>query len=134
MNIDNTLDRIIVNRPFTIQQLKKLIAAQVPKDIQQYQLKAIIILGLLDLFDDPNIEKREAKRVIERILKSIQGLSERVLVITSIQEGKYANLVASSFEKRITLNKIRNNRLSVALNKKPSVTLTERELKIINQR
>ncbi|HKZ61205.1 MAG TPA: hypothetical protein VJZ68_02145 [Nitrososphaera sp.] len=114
--------------------MKKLIAAQVPKDIQQNQLKAIIILGLLDLFDDPNIEKREAKRVIERILKSIQGLSERVLVITSIQEGKYANLVASSFEKHITLNKTRNNRLSVTLNKKPSVTLTERELKIINQR
>lgn len=134
MNIDNTLDRIIVNRPFTIHQLKRLIAVQVPKDIQQYQLKVVIMLGLLDLFDDdPNIKKKEAKRVIERIIKSIQSLSERVLIITSIQEGKYANLVVPNFEKCISLNKTRNNRLLVTLNKKASVTLTERELKIIDQ-
>lgn len=134
MNINNTLDRIIVNRPFTIHQLKRLITTQVPKDIQHYQFKIIIIPGLLDLFDDPNIKKKEAKRVIERIMKSVQSLSEKTLVVTSVQDGKYANLVVPSSEKCIIMRKDKDNRLSLALNKRQNINLTERELKIINRK
>jgi hypothetical protein len=134
MNVDNTLDRIIVNRPFTIHQLKRLITTQISKDVQQYQLKVIIIPGLLDLFADPNIKKKEAKRVIERIMKTIQSLSEGVLVVASIQDGKYSSLVLPGFDKRLVILKAENNRLSIALNKKSSITLTERELKIVNRK
>jgi DNA-directed RNA polymerase subunit RPC12/RpoP len=131
MNINDALDRIIVSRPFTIHQLKKLITAQVPKDVQKYQLKVILIPGLFDLFDDPNVKKKEAKRLIERIVKSVQTLSERILVVTSIHEGKYAALATVSFEKRLILKRAQNNRISIALSKKQSLTITERELKVV---
>jgi hypothetical protein len=134
MRLNNTLDRIIVSRTFTIYQLKSLLLRELPKVNEKYQPSVVIVPGLLDLFEDPNIKKQEAKRVIARIMQLINALAGKLLVIATVNEGKYSDLVLPSFEKRIMLTCTANSRLNAKLynqGKSENVTLTERELKII---
>jgi len=134
MDIQGNLERIVVSRTFTIHQLKSLLSRELPKVIQQYQARIVIIPGLLDLFEDPNIKKKEAKLVIGRIMKSLESISGKVLVITSLQPGKYADLVATEFDKRISLDRERQ-KIQAALydqGRRRQLVLTERELRTIS--
>jgi hypothetical protein len=106
----------------------------VPKITQKYQASIVIIPGLLDLFDDPNINKREAKKVIARIMNLINDLSNKMLVIASFQESEYAELVMPNFDKRIILNGEDRNRLNVELyngERTAKIALLQRELKLV---
>jgi hypothetical protein len=134
LNLKSALDRIIVSRTFTIYQLKSLLLREVPKITQKYQASIVIIPGLLDLFDDPNINKREAKKVIARIMNLINDLSNKMLVIASFQESEYAELVMPNFDKRIILNGEDRNRLNVELyngERTAKIALLQRELKLV---
>jgi DNA-directed RNA polymerase subunit RPC12/RpoP len=137
MNLHETLDRIIISRTFTIYQLKSLLLRELPKVIQKYQSSLVIVPGLLDLFDDPNIKKKEAKRVITSTMQLIGSTSNKLFVIATTNEGKYSSLILPTFEKRIILAKGATTNLNVDLynqGRKESVTLTERELKIVRTR
>jgi hypothetical protein len=134
LRLSHTLDRLIVSRAFTIYQLKSLLSRELPKVIEKYRPNVIVVPGLLDLFEDPNIKKAEAKRVIERILKLISETANKVLVIATINESKFANFVLPSFEKRILLTSDTNSKINAKLysrGRKANVTLTERELKLV---
>jgi hypothetical protein len=137
LDLKHSLDRIIVSRTFTIYQLKTLLQRELPKVIAKYQPSVVIVPGLLDMFDDdPNIKKKEAKTVIARIIKLINEISSRRLVITSIRESKYAKLVMPNFDKRIMLSNANHNRLNVKLysnERRANVVLSEKELKIIHR-
>ncbi|HEX9677703.1 hypothetical protein [Nitrososphaera sp.] len=136
LNIRKALDRIIVSRTFTIYQLRSLLR-ELPKVAQRYQARAVVIPGLLDLFDDPNIKRKEAERVVGRISKSIAEISNRLLVITSLQDGKYTGLVTPSFRQRIEMRKARYGRVSAELynqRERNHVSLTEDELKSIPEK
>ena len=76
LHLRKTLDRIIVSRTFTIYQLKSLLL-KLPQVIQEYQPAVLVMPGLLDLFEDPNIKKKEAKSIIIRIKEIINDLSNR---------------------------------------------------------
>ena len=134
LDLHGTLDRIIVSRTFTIHQLKSLLQKELPKVVQKYQARAVIVPGLLDLFDDPNIKKKEAKRVIERITKTLDAISGRLLVIASLQSGNYDDLVLPHFDKRIILSAGEHGKLSADVYNEESnvsVSLTEKELRLI---
>ena len=135
LDLQDALDRIIVSRTFTIHQLKNVLR-ELPKVVQKYQARAVIVPGLLDLFEDPNIKKREARRVIDRIMKAIDELSNKLLVITSLQTGNYANSILPAFEKRIMLSIADRRKLYVEVYdaaRSNEVTITEKELKIVKQ-
>ncbi len=72
MDFRKVLDRIIVTRTFTIHQVKSIIlSSELTKTIQRHQARTVVIPGLLDLFDDTNINQKEASRIIGRIVKSL---------------------------------------------------------------
>lgn len=136
LQLSSTLDRIIVSRTFTIYQLKSLLLRELPKVIQKYSPSVVIVPGLLDMFEDPNIKKKEAKKVITRIMQLLTDLSNRMLVLTSIQDSKYADIVIPKFDKRILLRDSRNNMLNVEVyneGKKSVISLLQRELKIVRR-
>lgn len=133
LEIKSTLDRIIVSRPFTIYQLRRLLQ-ELSKTVQKYQARAVIIPSLLDLFDDPSVKKKEAKQVIERILKSINDISTKLLVITSMQPNDYAKTILAKFDKRILLHTVERNKIRLNIYNKAKIDdamITERELKIV---
>jgi hypothetical protein len=105
--------------------------------IQGYQARIVVIPGLLDTFDDPNIKKKEARKVISRIMKSINETSGILLVVTSVQDSKYASLIFPNFRKRIILTSAKYNILNAELyneGRKASVMLSEKELRLVNRR
>jgi hypothetical protein len=133
LDLRNALDRIIVSRTFTIYQLKSMLQKEAPRVIPKYQARVVVIPGLLDLFEDPNIKKKDAKRVIERMMHAINEISRRLLVIVSVQKSNYASMVLPRFTKRIELNSAERGRLNADVyngTENASVMLTERELKI----
>ena len=76
------------------------------------------------------------KRVIDRIMKSIGELSNRLLVITSLQASDYASLAMPKFEKRIMLSAAERRRLNAEAynaSRSSDVILTERDLKLVKQ-
>jgi len=137
LHLRKTLDRIIVSRTFTIYQLKTLLQKQLPQVIEKYMPGVLIVPGLLDLFEDTNIKKREAKRVIDRIMKTINEIASKLLVITTVNESKYNDLVLPSFTKQIRLASTDRNKVSLALyneGRKANVTLTQKEMTIARDR
>lgn len=138
MNKESVANRILVIRAFTVPQVRRLLSVELPKIIHTYQINCVIIPGLLNTIDEePSMRVKEARKEIGKIMKSVNELSRRVLVITSIQQGKYTKWVLPEFMKRINLENARHGRLTADLynqGHRSTVSFTERELEIISKR
>jgi len=106
--ISRVLGNTIVTRPFTVYQLTDIIINQLPKVIQQYDAKMVVVSDLLDMFvRDPQIEANEAICLINEITSSIakSRTLEGVLVIVSLPfvgtEYHHNNKPATSYNKTI---------------------------------
>jgi hypothetical protein len=143
MSKKNVAERILVVRAFTVHQVRRLISLELPKIVLKYQVRCVIIPGLLNTFDeDPNMRMRDVNKEISRIMEAINELSARVLVVTSVQQGgnnsRHSESILRAFKKRINLTrKDKCNALKAEIyNQGDSkvVNLTERELKIISKK
>lgn len=66
VDIEKVLQSIIVSRVFTICQLANMVIYELPKVIQQFAAKVVVISDILDMFvNDPQIEIKEAKYIIK---------------------------------------------------------------------
>jgi DNA-directed RNA polymerase subunit RPC12/RpoP len=137
MSKKDVAERILVVRAFTVHQVRRLIAVELPKIIQKYQVRSVIIPGLLNAFDeDPIMRIKDIKKEISRITEAINELSARVLVVTSVQQGgRHSDLVLCAFKKHINLlqNEKHGTLKAEIYNQgyRKVVDLTERELRII---
>jgi hypothetical protein len=59
---------------------------------------------------------REVRKEIARIMEAIKELSSKVLIVVSIQDGKYKERVLPEFKKRINLGNEKHGRLTTAVN------------------
>jgi hypothetical protein len=138
MNKESVAGRILVIRAFTVPQVRRLLSIELPKIIHKYQINCVIIPGLLNTIDEePSMRAKDAKKEIGKIMKMINELSNKVLVVTSIQKGKYVEWVLPEFKKRINLGHEKHGRLNAELYNQGSsenVSLTEEELKIVPRR
>jgi DNA-directed RNA polymerase subunit RPC12/RpoP len=141
MSKKNVAERILVVRAFTVYQVRRLISVELPDIVQKYQVRSVIVPGLLKVFDeDPNMRMKDVKKETSRIIEAINELSTRVLVVTSVQQGgsTHSESVLRAFKKRINL--LRRDKYSTLkaeiYNQGDSkvVNLTERELKIISKK
>lgn len=138
MNKENVAQRIFVIRAFTVHQVRQLLSVELPKIVQKYQVRAVIIPGLLNAFDeDPNMRIKDVKKETSKIMGAVRELSAGVLVVTSVQQegDRYSEQVLYTFKKRIHLiQKEKYGSLKVEIHNPGDskvVNLTERELKII---
>jgi len=137
MSKKDVAERILVVRAFTVHQVRRLISVELPKIVQKYQVRSVIVPGLLNAFDeDPIMRIKDIKKEISRITEAINELSARVLVVTSVQQGgRHSDLVLCAFKKRINLlqNEKQGTLKAEIYNQGDSkvVNLTERDLKII---
>lgn len=104
LDIKDVLSKIISSRAFTVYQLENLITHELSDVVTRYNAKLVVISELLSMFDDPYLDKTDAKLLLDSILESISKLKE-CLVITSISElGKYSHIVNKSFDRTIVLS------------------------------
>jgi predicted RNA-binding Zn-ribbon protein involved in translation (DUF1610 family) len=138
MNKESVANKILVIRAFTIPQVRRLLSLELPNIIRKYQINCVIIPGLLNTIDEePSMGVKQAKKEINKVMKTINQLSGKVLVVTSIQQGKYTDWVLSDFKKRINLRYENHGKLTAELYNQGNrniISLTERELKIIPKR
>jgi DNA-directed RNA polymerase subunit RPC12/RpoP len=135
---ESVAERILVVRAFTVHQVRRLISVELPEFVHKYQIRSVIIPGLLNVFDDeePNMRMKDIRKDISRITEAINELSARVLVVTSVQQrGRHSEPVLRAFKKRINLLQNENHGTLKAeiYNQGYSkvVNLTERDLNII---
>jgi hypothetical protein len=138
MSKESVAERILVVRAFTVHQVRRLISVELPEMVHKYQVRSVIVPGLLNVFDDEehNMKIKDIRKDISKITEAINELSARVLIVTSIQqEDKHSEPVLRAFKKRINLlQKEKHGTLKAEIyNQGDSkvVNLAERELKII---
>ena len=88
------LNRTIITRVFTAYQLANIVINELPKVIQQYEARLVVVSDLLDIFvRDPQIGAKEARYLINKVVNSITKTRtlEDVLVVVSIpcEHGAY---------------------------------------------
>jgi hypothetical protein len=121
--IDRVLNNTIITRCFTIYQLTDIVTNQLPKVIQKYEAKMIVISDLLDMFiRDPQIEANESKNLINEIVNSItksRALEDVLVVVSLYSVGNaylhddklailYNKTILPRFDKCIEMNKSEN--------------------------
>jgi len=75
LDLKDTLKRIVVTRPFTIYQLANLVTSELPKAVQKFDTKTIIISDLLHMvLQDSQIRIKEARSIIKEIVNSLRRL------------------------------------------------------------
>jgi DNA-directed RNA polymerase subunit RPC12/RpoP len=138
MSKQNISERILVVRAFTVHQVSRLLSVELPKIIQKYQVRSIIVPSLLNAFDeDPNMRTKDVKKEIAKITQAVSELSTRVVVVISVEQGdRHSELVLRTFKKRINLiqEEKKHGTLKAEIynqGERNVVNLTERELKII---
>lgn len=133
MTKESVADRILVIRAFTVPQIWRLLSKELPLIIQKYQVNCVVIPGLLNTIDEePSMRVKEARKQIGKIMKKVNDLSRRTLVITSIQQGRYSKWVMPEFRKRIDLSVTKGGRITAELynqGSRKTVSITGRELK-----
>jgi RNase H-fold protein (predicted Holliday junction resolvase) len=129
--ISRVLNNTILTRCFTVYQLADIVINQLPKVIQQYEAKLVVVSDLLDMFvRDPQIETNEATYLINEIVNSITRSKalEDVLVIVSLPFRNvssnsdnvkpcisYNKMVHTRFDKSIEITDIENNVIDIKM-------------------
>jgi hypothetical protein len=138
INKENVAERILVVQAFTVHQVRRLISVELPKVIEKYQVRSVIVPGLLNAFvKDSNMRTKDVQKEIAKLMEAINELSRRVLVVISIQKSRFSELVLCIFKKRINLvqkEEKRYGNLKAEIYNHGDckiVNLTEKELKTI---
>jgi len=105
LDLKETLKRIVVSRPFTIYQLANIVTCELPKVVQKFDTKTIIISDMLRMFlQDSQTRIKEARPIIKEIINSLRRLSNNASVIVSFNytlPPEYHHMLIPYFDKCI---------------------------------
>jgi DNA-directed RNA polymerase subunit RPC12/RpoP len=148
LDIKRVLQRIVISRSFTIYQLANTIIYELPKIIEKYNAKMIIVSDLLSMFlNDPQVQVREVEDIIKEIITSIKRNNEILSVVSCNHKSQYNKILFSRFDKIIEIAKeeqpckansqllnikVKNNKNSLEYNKN-RILLLEKQLRTIQQ-
>lgn len=132
LEIQKVLRSIIVSRAFTIYQLAGVIAYELPKVIQRFNSKLVVISDLLRMFvQDPQVSKKEAEYLISEIIKSVHKINNALVVLSLHDESPYNSQILQTFGKRIEIAR-EEKQLGIRLRnhrKSQQVFMPEKELR-----
>ena len=117
LDLKDTLKRIVVSRPFTIYQLANLVTCELPKAVQKFDTKTIIISDMLCMFlQDSQTRIKEARPIIKEIINSLRRISNNASVIVSFNytlPSEYYQMLIPYFDKCIHITNDDDNSLIV---------------------
>jgi hypothetical protein len=77
------LRRIVVSRPFTINQLTNLVVNELPEVVRKFNTKLIVIPDMLRMFlNDPSVRIGEAQHLIRDITDSLRIFSDISIIVS----------------------------------------------------
>ncbi len=88
--------RVASCRVFTFYQLAALVSEHLVRAAEDYGTRLVVISDILGTFNEPELEEREARRVLGAIEEGIEKVKKHALVITTLASpNKYDDMVAS---------------------------------------
>ena len=122
--IDRVLNSVIITRAFTIYQMANILINQLPKAVEQYDAKMIVVYDLPALYVQDQVNVNEAKCLIREITDSIKALQEDVLVIVSLpsrdigsrhDDNNYNRIVLPKFGKHLEIINNKNEMVDIKI-------------------
>ena len=108
MDVSKVLDGIVVSRAFTIHQLASLVITELPKAVKRFKARIVVISGLLTMFQqDPLVDTREAKRLLEQMMLAVaKSIPDTIVIISAHDIHNYEDIFAR-FQNRIEVSRSR---------------------------
>lgn len=104
MNLTKVLDGIIVSRAFTIHQLASLVITELPEAMKRFGAGLVVISGLLKMFlEDPQVDKKEARRLLVEMMVAVKRIPHDVIVVVSTEETRDYEDIFEQFKNRLEL-------------------------------
>ena len=100
--------RIATCRIFTFYQLADLVSRHLVRAAQDYGTRLVVISDLLGTFNEPELEEREARRILRAVEEGVRQTKENALVLTTLPSpNKYDDIVASWADTMVRLSSSR---------------------------
>lgn len=88
--------RVTSCRVFTFYQLAALVSEHLVRAVRDYGTKLVVISDVLGTFNEPELEEREARRVLSAVEEGIEQVKKDALVIATLASpSKYDDMVSS---------------------------------------
>ena len=101
--------RIASCRVFTLYQLAALVSEHLVQAVEDYGTKLVVICDILGTFNEPELEEREARRVLGAVEEGVEKAKRQALVIaTQTSSNKYDATVASWADAQVCLSSERD--------------------------
>lgn len=97
--------RVATCRVFTIYQLADLISKHLVSAAEDYAARLVVISDLLGTFNEPELEEREARRLLSAVEGGIKQTKKNALVLATLASpNKYDDTVASWADTMVNLS------------------------------
>jgi len=97
--------RVASCRVFTFYQLAALVSEHLVRAVEDYGTRLVVICDILGTFNEPELEEREARRVLSAVEEGIEKVKRQALVIaTQASPNKYDGMVASWADVQVRLS------------------------------
>jgi len=101
--------RVASCRVFTFYQLAALVSEHLVRAVDDYGTRLVMICDILGTFNEPELEEREARRVLGAVEEGIERVKRQTLVIvTQPSPNKYDGMVASWADAQVCLSSNRD--------------------------
>jgi hypothetical protein len=88
--------RVASCRVFTFYQLAALVSEHLVRAVEDYGTKLVVISDVLGTFNEPELDEREARRLLSAVEEGIERVKKSALVIATLASpNKYDDVVAS---------------------------------------
>ncbi len=97
--------RVATCRVFTIYQLADLISENLVKAAEDYAAKLVVVSDLLGTFNEPELEEREARRLLSAVEGGIKRLKKNSLVLATLPSpNKYDDMIMTWADTALSLS------------------------------
>jgi hypothetical protein len=97
--------RVATCRVFTFYQLASLVSEHLVRAVDDYGTKLVVIADLLGTFNEPELEEREARRVLSAVEEGITRTKKDALVLATLAApNKYDEMVAEWADVMVSLS------------------------------
>ncbi|WP_158384843.1 hypothetical protein [Candidatus Nitrososphaera evergladensis] len=135
LDIKKVLEGIVVSRTFTIHQLAWLVIHELPKAIERFGSKLVIISGILTLFtQDPQVDQKEARRLLREMMIAIKRISGKALVVITADSIHGYEDIFAKLKNRIKIQNAESGIIKLFAStpyRSKEIVLPEKSLKLV---
>jgi hypothetical protein len=130
LRADKAMRRIATCRVFTMYQLVDLVSEHLARAATDYAARMVILSDVLGTFNEPELEEREARRLLSSVRRAIGLVKKNTLVlVTLVSPSKYDDMVVSWADTAINLTSA-DGKVHAELLKHPSKPLAVSSFKL----